>query len=165
MALPAWIGSLALLAAAHTGAWAAGRLLGPRFAAPIDAGVMLADGQRLLGDHKTWRGVVAGVLACTLLAPLLGYPLQIAVAFAILALTADAVSSFVKRRLRCAPGTEIPGLDQLPEALLPLLVLSRPLGIGLADVGILTAVFVLLDLAAMRLRHHTRGTGGPRSDA
>jgi len=36
-----------------------------RFGAPIDGGRMFR-GKRILGDHKTWRGLVAGIVAATL---------------------------------------------------------------------------------------------------
>ncbi|MGA7539469.1 MAG: hypothetical protein WBW93_11975 [Steroidobacteraceae bacterium] len=47
-----------------------------------------------------------------------------------------------------------PGLDEIPEALTPLLTLSTALGIGAGAVWTLTGVFTLADLAAMPLRRH-----------
>lgn len=152
--LPNWLRAFALLGAAHTAPWAAAYFLGDRLAAPIDAGVTLRDGRRLLGAHKTWRGVIAAMLTCVLAGALLGYPIALAAAFAALALAGDAGSSFVKRRLRLEPGAELPGLDQIPEALTPLLALSAPLGIGMGAVWTLTATFMLADLAVMPLRRH-----------
>jgi CDP-diglyceride synthetase len=143
-----------LLGVAHTAPWAAGYLLRCRLSAPIDAGMRLADGRRLLGDHKTWRGVVASMLACALAAALLGYPSSLGVAFAALALIGDAASSFIKRRMRFEPGAEIPGLDQIPEALTPLLALSTPLAISVGAAWTLTGVFMLADIVAMPLRRH-----------
>ena len=55
-ALPNWLKALALLGVAHTAPWAAGCLLAHRPPAPIDAGMRLMDGRRVLGEHKTWRG-------------------------------------------------------------------------------------------------------------
>ena len=146
-------GALALTVIAHATPWAAGRLLGARLGAPLDRGMRLGDGARLLGDHKTWRGLLASILACALGAVLLGHGAGLGATFGLLAMLGDCASSFVKRRLRLAPGREIFGLDQLPEALLPLLALAGPLGISLVQgigVGLL---FALLDLASMRLRH------------
>ncbi len=68
-------------------------------------------------------------------------------------LAADAASSFTKRRLRLSPGAEVPALDQLPEALLPLLVLARPLGVSLLEAVGIALIFLCLDLAARPLRH------------
>ncbi len=155
-ALPNWLKALTLVGVAHSAPWACGYLLGDRFAAPIDAGMMLSDGRRLLGDHKTWRGLIAAMLACALAGALLGYPVALGVVFAAVALAGDAASSFTKRRLRLAPGTECPGLDQIPEALAPLLALSGPLGIGVGGACILTVVFGIADLAAIPLRRHPR---------
>ena len=47
-----WLEAFVLLAAAHTAAWASGYLLRNRLAAPIDGGLKLTDGHRLLGDHN-----------------------------------------------------------------------------------------------------------------
>ncbi len=154
VALPAWLSSLILLAAAHTTPWAAGRVLGDRLAAPIDFGMSSADGRRLLGDHKTWRGLVAGMLACAVAAWLLGYPVSLGLAFGALALAGDVASSLIKRRMGLSPGREIPGLDQIPEALAPLLCLSGALGIGVSGAWTVTGVFLLLDLMTIPLRHH-----------
>ena len=144
--------ALALLILANTAPWVAGRILGSRGAAPLDFGATLADGSRLLGDHKTWRGLIAGALVCGLATQWLGRGWLLGVAFGALSLVADAATSCAKRRLRRAPGTEIPALDQLPEALLPLLVLARPLALGLPEALALASVFLVLDLAVMRVR-------------
>lgn len=148
-----WLAAFLLLAAAHVGAWASGRLLGGRWPAPIDGGRSMPDGRRVFGDHKTWRGVSTAVLLCLLLAPVLGYRATLGLELAALAMSADLATSFLKRRLNLRPGREVPGLDQVPEALIPLLVLARPLGIGCASAWLLTGVFLLLDLAALPLRH------------
>jgi hypothetical protein len=74
-------------------------------------------------------------------ARLLQHPLALAIAFGLLSFSADTAASFVKRRLRLQPGTEIPGLDQLPEALVPLLVLSHPLGLALLQASRLLLSF------------------------
>ena len=144
--------ALALVVTANMAPWAAGRLWREHCAQPLDFGLTLKDGRRLLGSHKTWRGLLAGVLGCALTAWLLGVGFLLGLAFGALSLAADATSSFVKRRFRFAPGAEAPGLDQLPEALLPLLVLSRPLGIGLSGALAVALIFLCLDLAAMPFR-------------
>ena len=151
--LTRWLGALLLVIVANVAPWAAGRYFPRYWRAPLDCGATLADGTRVLGENKTWRGLVVGALACGVVARLLQYPLALGIAFGLLSLTADTVASFVKRRLRLQPGTEIPGLDQLPEALVPLLVLSRPLGLGLIASFAIAFAFLLLDLAVTRLRH------------
>ena len=157
-ALPRWLAAFVLLAAAHVGAWASGRLFLGRWPAPVDAGATLWDGRRLFGEHKTWRGLLVAELLCAAVAPLVGYGARLALQLAALAMGADLATSLLKRRLNLAPGREVPGLDQIPEALVPLLVLARPLGIGASTAWLLTGLFVVLDLAALPLRHR-RDTG------
>jgi CDP-2,3-bis-(O-geranylgeranyl)-sn-glycerol synthase len=155
-ALPRWLAAFALLAAAHVGAWASGRVLVGRWPAPVDAGATLRDGRRLFGEHKTWRGLLLAGLLCAAVAPLVGYGARLGVQLAALAMGADLATSLLKRRLNLSPGREVPGLDQIPEALVPLLVLARPLGIDAPTAWLLTGIFVVLDLAALPLRHRRR---------
>jgi len=147
------LAALLMVIAANTAPWASGRLLRGRLSAPLDCHVRLRDGTRLLGGHKTWRGVLAGEIACAVMGHLLGYSWTLGIAFAALSLAADAASSCVKRRLRLAPGAEVPVLDQLPEALLPLLALAKPLGISTVAAFTVAIVFVCLDVATVQLRH------------
>ena len=104
---------------------------------PIDGGRTLGD-SRLLGDGKTWRGAVAGVvaggalaLALNALAPaatgmlplpdgfrfppgaVLGLPLG--------ALLGDIGASFLKRRTGRQRGASFPGVDQLDFVVVSLL--------------------------------------------
>ncbi len=148
-----WLGALLLVIAANVAPWAAGRYLSTYWRAPLGGGATLADGTRVLGDHKTWRGLLVGVLACGVVAWLLQVPLFIGIAFGMLSLAADTTTSFLKRRLRFQPGAEIPVVDQLPEALVPLLVLSHPLSLGLMDSFTIALSFLLLDLSVIRVRH------------
>ncbi|MDH5255332.1 MAG: CDP-archaeol synthase [Gammaproteobacteria bacterium] len=142
-----------LLCMANTAAWAAGRVLGDRWAAPIDFGVVLKDGQRLFGSHKTWRGLIAAAAATGLLAAALGPGFLLGAAFGATSMVGDALSSTIKRRLRREPGTEVALLDQVPEAMLPLAVFGPALGLGfLAMVGV-TLAFTLLDIAVTGFRH------------
>jgi CDP-2,3-bis-(O-geranylgeranyl)-sn-glycerol synthase len=150
--LPASACVLLLVVVANSAAWLAGRVFGLRFAAPLDGGFKLSDGTRLLGSHKTWRGLVAGALGAAIAAPLCGYSAVLGLAFGTLALVGDAGSSALKRRLRLAPGAQAPLIDQVLEALLPLMVLRSPLGLGWADVALVTAVFTVFDVAATAVR-------------
>jgi CDP-2,3-bis-(O-geranylgeranyl)-sn-glycerol synthase len=148
-----FLGALVLVMVANMAPWASGRLMGERLAKPLDFGATLPDGSRLLGDHKTWRGLVAGALASAVTAWLLGHPPMLGIEFATLTLMADAASSFTKRRLRLDPGAEVPALDQVPEALLPLLVLADPLGISVLEAVAIAVIFLCLDIVARPLRH------------
>ncbi len=144
---------VALVIVANVAPWAAARVFGSRWVAPLDMGTRLRDGSRALGENKTWRGLAAGTLSCALTALLLGYGFTLGAALGFLSIAADAASSFLKRRLGALPSVEFPLLDQLPEALLPLTVLSRYLRIGfIGSLGV-AAVFLVLDLATTGLRH------------
>jgi len=145
--------ALALLMAANATPVIVAKLTQDRWAAPLDFGCVLPDGERLFGSHKTWRGLVAGVFACALVAAFMQLPWWVGASFAMASLMADALSSAVKRRMKMPAGTEILGLDQLGEALVPLLLLARPLSLDGEDVAVVTVVFTALDIAVARLRH------------
>lgn len=108
-------------------------LIGRRFsglAIPIDGGRMLW-GKRILGDHKTWRGLLAGIVAGTLVYELqrFVYEAEVAQTLALIDYSAhpllpgllmglgagigDAVKSFFKRRIDIEPGQSWPVFDQL----------------------------------------------------
>jgi CDP-2,3-bis-(O-geranylgeranyl)-sn-glycerol synthase len=142
-----------LLLIANSAPWAAHRVLGGRWATPLDFGWVLPDGKRLFGSHKTWRGLVAGAVACMAAAEMLGLSWAMGGGFGVVALLGDALSSAIKRRLALAPGAEVPGLDQLPEALLPLIAFAAALNIGAAEIGAVALGFMILDLSVVRLRH------------
>ncbi|HEY9183633.1 MAG TPA: CDP-archaeol synthase [Gammaproteobacteria bacterium] len=145
--------ALLLVCLASSTAWAASFVLGRHFAAPLDFGLELPDGKRLFGSHKTWRGFAAGMFACALAAPFVGLEVVTGAAFGAAALAGDALSSAIKRRLALEPGSEVPGLDQLPEALVPLVLLAEPLELGIVEITVVALAFVALDLLATPLRH------------
>jgi len=159
--------ALLLTVVANVLPWAAGRALPHRWTAPLDGGLRLRDGQRLFGDHKTWKGLLAGVLGCGVTALLTGPGFAVGAGFGALSLAGDALSSAVKRRLALAPGTEIPTLDQLPEALLPSMVLAGALGLGAAEVFASALAFLVLDILVTRIRQGRapRTRGADRDDA
>lgn len=136
-----WIEVLVLLSLANGAPVIAARLLGSRGAWPVDGGLLAWDGRRLLGPSKTVRGFVVAVATVTPVAVLFGVPAATGALFAVSSLLGDALSSFVKRRLGIEASGRAFGLDQVPEALLPLLVCYRPLGLGPADVVLLVLLF------------------------
>jgi CDP-2,3-bis-(O-geranylgeranyl)-sn-glycerol synthase len=99
-------------------------------ATPIDGGRTFR-GRRVLGDHKTWRGLLTGVVvgpAVLALQGLLyraGYlhglalidygsaSLWLGVLMGLGTLIGDAVKSFFKRQIGIAPGASWLGFDQL----------------------------------------------------
>ena len=106
----------------------AGALLGRRLACPLDGGLRLADGRSLFGPAKTVRGLLSSIFATALAAPLFGLTPVMGAGFGLLAMSGDLVSSFAKRRLGIAASRSAPLLDQLPETLLPLLLLQPAMG-------------------------------------
>ncbi len=79
---------------------------------PLDLGKNFIDGKRILGDHKTIRGFVSGVVAGTLTGWLQG---RIFCGFTLSlgSMIGDSLGSFVKRRFNLKPGDSAPLLDQL----------------------------------------------------
>lgn len=120
---------LMLLTAANGAPVLATRLLGERWSWPLDGGLTLADGRRLLGTSKTVRGFVASVLVTAAVGALLGLTWWLGALFGAASMAGDLTSSFVKRRLGIASSGRAIGLDQIPEALLPLLVCYGALGL------------------------------------
>lgn len=100
----------------------AARLLGRHWSAAVDGGRCWRDGRPLLGSSKTWRGVVSGTLACGLFAVVTGMEVLFGLIFGLLGLIGDMVSSFIKRRAGMESSARAIGLDQIPEALLPMLL-------------------------------------------
>jgi CDP-2,3-bis-(O-geranylgeranyl)-sn-glycerol synthase len=94
---------------------------------PIDGGRVLADGQRFLGDSKTWRGLVGGV-AVGVVVGLVEWGIALAVepdlswgafpaglvplvVLPVGALLGDILGAFLKRRMGRPRGAKTPGLD------------------------------------------------------
>jgi len=134
------------------------RLLGKRLNAPLDGGLKLPDGRPLFGPSKTVRGLVLSVVCTMLAAALLGFEWITGAGLASASMFGDLLSSFIKRRLGLRVHSQAFGLDQVPESLLPLLVLRQHLGLGYGDIVIITATFIVLELLLSRLlyRLHVR---------
>lgn len=135
---------------------------------PIDGGREYR-GTRLLGDGKTWRGLVAGISAGFLLAVLLNtlvpsvsalFPFtlpsfSIMAAFALPtgAMLGDLAASFIKRRMDRERGAPVPGLDQL-DFIIGALVLGAILApawidaLGTPGIIVLLVVTPLVHLSA-----------------
>jgi CDP-2,3-bis-(O-geranylgeranyl)-sn-glycerol synthase len=85
---------------------------------PIDLGRKLGDGERVLGDHKTFRGLVSGLITGTIVGAFTSYFLSknlltISVSASLGALLGDMAGAFLKRRLKIKPGDALPVVDQL----------------------------------------------------
>ena len=142
---------LLLLAAANGAPVIATKVFARRFDAPIDFGYRLPDGNALFGPGKTVRGLLVAVMATTLAGFFLGVPLSTGVSIALLSMLGDLISSFIKRRLGLRPHGQAFGLDQIPEALLPLLVLQDRLGFSMIDITFIVGVFTAGEVILSRL--------------
>ena len=150
--LPAYLANMAPVVVVGRFEWLAG---------PIDGGRTWR-GVRIFGDHKTWRGLVAGVVVGMIVfaAQRATYQLGYLRALALIDYAAfdpwlpgfllglgtgvgDAVKSFFKRRVGIAPGASWLGFDQLDfmagAYLFVAVLVVPPLGAVLA---ILPAIFL-----------------------
>lgn len=122
-----------------------------KYSFPLDCRYRFIDGKRLLGDSKTWRGVVASLLATMLCSTMFQTGWVTGMVVALSAMLGDSLSSFAKRRLGLAPSARAIGLDQVPESLLPFIVLHYRWQLTWSEVGLLTVFFVILDLLLSRI--------------
>lgn len=136
-------------------------VLGRRWDRPVDGGRLLGDNRPVLGRNKTWRGLISGSLASGLFSLLAGYGLLFGCLFGLLALVGDAISSFIKRRMGLQDSARALGLDQIPEALLPMLLAAAWLPLGWLHVVLVTGVFVVANILLSPLLHRLGIRGQP----
>lgn len=117
------------------------RALGQTWNWPIDLGLRLGDGQPLFGKSKTYRGILGSILVTSLAALVLQLHWYVGSLVAIGAMAGDLLSSFVKRRLRLPSSSMAPGIDQVPEALIPLALVAESLDLTWADIVLGTVLF------------------------
>lgn len=117
-----------------------------RFNWPLDMGYKLVDQQPVLGPSKTWRGLLTSLAFSSVCAAYMGYEFQVGFITALFSLFGDAFSSFIKRRLKKPPSSMFLFVDQVPESLLPALVLSVDFNLSMLQVLLLVAIFILLEL-------------------
>ena len=150
-----WMGLrlLLLLGLANTAPLVAKRWLGSRWVTPLDGGLQFFDGRPLLGASKTVRGAIVAIVATTLAAPILGLSMTAGAVLGAGAMLGDALSSFIKRRMGTAPSSRATGIDQIPEALVPLLLLQQVLGLTWVQVVAITTIFFVLEMPLAWLSH------------
>ena len=85
--------------------------------APLDRGKNFFDGQRILGAHKTFRGLFAGIIAGSLVglaeSPVNSHLLLGGFMIALGTVLGDLLGAFFKRRFWIKPGSPLPIVDQL----------------------------------------------------
>jgi CDP-2,3-bis-(O-geranylgeranyl)-sn-glycerol synthase len=107
----------------------------------------------LLGPSKTVPGLLAAIAATALAAPLVDIPSKIGALIGAAAMAGDALSSFVKRRLAIESSGRATGVDQIPEALLPLLAVRGALDLSFAQIAGITVLFFALEIPFARLAY------------
>jgi CDP-2,3-bis-(O-geranylgeranyl)-sn-glycerol synthase len=147
--LPAYLANMAPVFAA--------KAFHNHFSQPIDGGRSYK-GKRIFGDHKTWRGMISGILVAILVVyiqanlfensmwfreiSILNYSAMplflLGFLFGFGALAGDAIKSFFKRQLNKAPGAAWAGFDQLD------FVAGGLLAVALIYVPSITIIIILL---------------------
>lgn len=126
-------------------------LLEERLAYPVDFKHSLFDGQRILGDSKTWRGLFGSLLTTCCLSLLLGYSLLTGLMISLGAMSGDLLSSFTKRRLKMPSSSMAPLLDQLPESLIPAILVMHTFHLSITNIIILVLLFIILEYMLSRV--------------
>jgi CDP-2,3-bis-(O-geranylgeranyl)-sn-glycerol synthase len=139
------IQSLVLLIAANSAPILTRKIFGNHLNKPIDNGYKLGDGYSLLGNSKTWLGFYAALFFSTIVALYLGLKPITGTLFAILSMTGDLLSSFIKRRMGKAESCLVRGLDTIPESLLPLWFLNDLLSLNAVEITIIMGLFFLCE--------------------
>jgi CDP-2,3-bis-(O-geranylgeranyl)-sn-glycerol synthase len=125
--------------------------LGRRYAWPIDGGMLFFDRRPLLGPSKTIRGFLGTVILTAFAAFILDFSIELGVLIGVSAMLGDLFSSFIKRRLKIPSSDMAIGLDQVPEALFPLLAIRSELELDSLYIICIALSFLLLELAISRI--------------
>ncbi len=142
-----------LIAVANTIPLIVSRIFRRRLAFPLDGNLNFTDGRPLFGPAKTIRGLLLSILSTAGAALIMDMRAMIGALIAAGAMIGDLFSSFVKRRLRIAPSAPAVGLDQIPESLLPLLLVQPFLPLSLVEIAIVVAVFLIAEIVIARVLH------------
>ena len=117
-----------------------------KFALAVDFGKKLPDGEPVFGGSKTWRGIISSLLLTSLAALVLGHAVTTGALIACYAVAGDLFSSFIKRRLHMEPSSMAPLLDQVPESLLPALMMMGTFRLDLVAVAVVVFCFIIAEL-------------------
>ena len=99
-------------------------------------------------------GLLAAVVVTAWVAWLIGWSPLTGCYFAALAMAGDLLASFTKRRLNIPASGMAPGLDQVPESLLPLIGVRGLFDLGWAQIFIMVLIFIVLDYVLSLLLYH-----------
>lgn len=121
-------------------------LMKAKFDYAIDFGYCLHDHAPVFGSSKTWRGIIGAIVFTSLAAVVFGYSLSTGALVAVYAVSGDLASSFIKRRLGMGSSSMAPLIDQIPESLLPAVMLRQTFGLDYQSILILVGVFIVVEL-------------------
>jgi len=142
---------LILIIVANAGPILIKNILNEKWNRPIDGGLKFVDGEPLFGKSKTWRGLTASLIITPVIALMLGYSVQTGLLISLLAMTGDLFSSFVKRRLKLPSSSMAPLLDQVPESLLPAVIMMRTFELTLFSIIMLILFFMIFELIVSQI--------------
>ena len=137
---------LLLLGVANISPIVARHLFKERFSLPVDFNKSFFDKRPILGTHKTWRGLFSSLLVTSLAGPMFGIRTEVAFWLAFWSMLGDLTSSFIKRRLALKSGARCVGVDQIIEALLPVLIMRKTLSISWLDCILIVLLFTFFDI-------------------
>lgn len=127
------------------------KILGDRWAYPLDGNLRFFDQRPLFGPSKTIRGLFFSLLTTTACAPLFGIPWAYGLIIGLTAMAGDLISSFIKRRCGKPSSSMALGIDQIPESLFPLVAAHFLLGVSWFGVLLLVLLFFVLELLLSRI--------------
>lgn len=143
--------ALLLLVVANGMPVIANNLLGRHFDYPVDGNRVAFDGQPWLGPSKTLRGIILSIAMTAVAAVVIGVQWWVGALFGVLAMGGDLLSSFVKRRLGLPSSSQVQGLDQIPESLIPLWGCASLLGLSWQYVLLLVGAFWVIEILLSQL--------------
>jgi CDP-diglyceride synthetase len=97
------------------------------------------------------RKVIVSVCAASVFAPTVGLAWTTGLVVGIAAMAGDALSSFIKRKLGQPASSKAPGLDQIPESLIPTLACKKLLALTMVDVAAIVGLFAVGEIILSRL--------------
>src|SRR5690606_23210254 len=100
--------------------------------------------------------IVLALIATAVGAPVVGIDWHVGLVVGATAMAGDLFSSFVKRRLGLRPSSRAVGLDQIPEALFPMLAGAGIYGLSVADVAAGVALFFVGEMVVSRVLYRLR---------
>jgi CDP-2,3-bis-(O-geranylgeranyl)-sn-glycerol synthase len=139
-----------LLLLANASPIIAARLFGSHLNQAVDFGLHF-NNKPLLGASKTWRGIIAALLVTILAAIVLHVPWTQGMLIALGAMLGDLLASFIKRRLGIPSSGMSLGLDQIPESLVPLLLIQTVVDMSWQTILVMVAAFFVVELILSRI--------------